>query len=105
MNTFEWFLLVIVVIGVPLVIAVVVTLWTLEQARQRKRANRPGAAAAVGVKRKATREPDALPVTQDATGEQDHLAPAVPVANEALDGPDESLRNDTAVDGPSGAQR
>jgi uncharacterized membrane protein YgcG len=54
MSGFEWFLLVAVVIAVPLVIAVVVTLWTLEQARARNRRNR-GEAAAVGVKRKATR--------------------------------------------------
>lgn len=53
MTTFEWFLLVVVVIGVPLIVAVVVTLWTLEQARKRQRRNR--ADAGIGVKRKATR--------------------------------------------------
>jgi cytochrome c biogenesis protein ResB len=37
----EWFLLIVVVIGVPLLIAVVVTLWTLEMARQRNKQNRP----------------------------------------------------------------
>ncbi len=55
MSNFEWFLLVGVVIVVPLVVAIVVTLWTLEMARQRKRSNRPGAAATIGVKRNATK--------------------------------------------------
>ena len=55
MSNFEWFLLVVVVVAVPLLIAVIVTLWTLEMARQRKRANRPGVAAAVGVKRSAVK--------------------------------------------------
>ena len=55
MSNFEWFLLVGVVIVVPLVVAIVVTLWTLEMARQRKRSNRPGEAAMVGVKRNATK--------------------------------------------------
>ncbi len=55
MSNFEWFLLVVVVVAVPLLVAVIVTLWTLEMARQRKRANRPGAAATIGVKRSAIR--------------------------------------------------
>ena len=55
MTTFEWFLLIVVVLGVPLVVAVVVTLWTLEQARQRNRRNRPDAGAGGPVKRNATR--------------------------------------------------
>ncbi len=55
MSNFEWFLLVVVVVAVPLLIAVIVTLWTLEMARQRKRVNRPGAAATIGVKRSAIR--------------------------------------------------
>jgi len=55
MTNFEWFLLIVVVIGVPLVVAVVVTIWTIDQARKRSRQNRPD--AAIGVKRKATREP------------------------------------------------
>jgi hypothetical protein len=37
----EWFLLVMVIV-IPLVIAVVVTAWSLEQARQRTKGNRPG---------------------------------------------------------------
>ena len=42
MGTTEWILLVLV-IAIPLVIAVVVTLWTLEQARLRSRQHRrPG---------------------------------------------------------------
>ncbi|MGI8643859.1 MAG: hypothetical protein ACR2LS_07060 [Thermomicrobiales bacterium] len=40
MSGFEWFLVIVVVIGIPLLIAVIVTLWTLEQARQRSRKNR-----------------------------------------------------------------
>ncbi len=38
----EWFLLIVVVILIPLAIAVTVTLWSLEQARQRTKKNRPG---------------------------------------------------------------
>lgn len=49
----EWFLLVVVVIGVPLIVAVAVTLWTLEMVRQRNKKNRKQ--PAVPVKRKATR--------------------------------------------------
>jgi flagellar basal body-associated protein FliL len=45
MTGLEWFLLIVVVIGVPLIVAVVVTLWTLEQARQRNRKNRTGGPA------------------------------------------------------------
>ncbi len=55
MTTFEWFLLIVVVLGVPLVVAVVVTLWTLEQARQRNRKNRPRDSSGGPVKRNATR--------------------------------------------------
>lgn len=39
----EWFLLIVVVILIPLIIAVAVTLWSLEQARQRNKKNRPNA--------------------------------------------------------------
>lgn len=56
MTTFEWFLLVVVVIVVPLIIAVIVTLWTIDQANKRKRANR--ADAQIGVKRKAALSPE-----------------------------------------------
>ena len=55
MSGFEWFLLIVVVIGVPLIVAVVVTIWTIDQARKRKRQNRPD--AQIGVKRRAVREP------------------------------------------------
>jgi hypothetical protein len=55
MTNFEWFLLIVVVIGVPLIVAVVVTLWTIDQARKRKRQNR--ANPQVGVKRKAAVPP------------------------------------------------
>ena len=67
MTTFEWFLLIVVVIGVPLVVAVVVTLWTLEQARQRTRKNRTGGSSdgpdepGMLVKRNALRVGDESP--------------------------------------------
>jgi hypothetical protein len=57
----EWFLLIVVVIGLPLLVAVVVTLWTLEMARQRNKKNRPQ--PATPVKRQATRK---KPVDVDA---------------------------------------
>jgi cytochrome c biogenesis protein ResB len=50
----EWFLLIVVVIGIPLLIAVAVTLWTLEMARLRNKKNRHQ--PPTPVKRKATRE-------------------------------------------------
>jgi hypothetical protein len=37
MSGFEWFLVIVVVIGVPLLIAGVVTLWSLKQVRPRNR--------------------------------------------------------------------
>lgn len=62
MTNFEWFLLIVVVIAVPLVVAVAVTLWTLEQARMRKRHNRDDGAPAEPVKRRATRDDSLTPV-------------------------------------------
>lgn len=59
MTDFEWFLLIVVVLGVPLVVAVIVTLWTIDQARKRNRQNRSD--AQVGVKRRATVEPAGVP--------------------------------------------
>ena len=56
MTGFEWFLLIIVVIVVPLIIAVIVTLWSIDQANKRKRANRKD--AQIGVKRKAALSPE-----------------------------------------------
>lgn len=53
MSGTEWLLLVVVVIGLPLLVAVIVTLWTLEMARQRNKKNRPQ--PAIPVKRNATR--------------------------------------------------
>lgn len=61
MTGTEWFLLIVVVIGLPLLVAVVVTLWTLEMARQRNKKNRPQ--PATPVKRQATRK---KPVEVDA---------------------------------------
>ena len=56
MSNFEWFLLIVVVIVVPLIVAIVVTLWTIDQANKRKRANR--ADAQIGVKRMAALSPE-----------------------------------------------
>lgn len=42
MGVTEWLLLIVVVILIPLAVAVAVTLWSLEQARQRTKRNRPG---------------------------------------------------------------
>lgn len=56
MTNFEWFLLIVVVIGVPLIIAVVVTIWTIDQARKRNKKNRDD--VQVGVKRKAALSPE-----------------------------------------------
>lgn len=56
MTGFEWFLLIIVVIIVPLIIAGAVTIWTIDQANKRKRANRKD--AQIGVKRKAALSPE-----------------------------------------------
>lgn len=56
MTGFEWFLLIIVVIVVPLTIAVIVTLWSIDQTNKRKRANRKD--AQIGVKRKAALSPE-----------------------------------------------
>lgn len=56
MTNFEWFLLIVVVIGVPLIVAAVVTIWTIDQARKRKRQNRDD--AQIGVKRKAALSPE-----------------------------------------------
>lgn len=58
MSGFEWFLLVVVVIAVPLVVAVAITLWTLEQARQRNRQNREEEQGTEPVKRRAARNAD-----------------------------------------------
>jgi uncharacterized membrane protein YgcG len=58
MSGFEWFLLVVVVIAAPLVVAVAITLWTLEQAKRRNRQNREEAPGTEPVKRRATRAID-----------------------------------------------
>jgi uncharacterized membrane protein YgcG len=56
MSGFEWFLLIVVVIVVPLVVAIAITLWTLEQARLRNRKNRAESnPTSEPVKRRATR--------------------------------------------------
>lgn len=58
MTGFEWFLLIIVVIVVPLIIAGAVTLWSIDQTNKRKRANRKD--AQIGVKRKAALSPEEI---------------------------------------------
>lgn len=83
MTNFEWFLLIVVVVGVPLVVAVVVTLWTIDQARKRKKQNRPD--VQVGVKRKATSPPgkrEAPPAAQAERLENDGRRPDVDVSRE-----------------------
>jgi hypothetical protein len=56
MSGFEWFLVIVVVILVPLGIAIAVTLWTLEMARRRNPRNRPGGTKVSGSRRRATRD-------------------------------------------------
>lgn len=74
MNSFEWFLLIVVVIVVPLTIAVVVTLWTIDQANKRKRANRRD--AQIGVKRKAALSPEEVEARKAARAEKQAAAEA-----------------------------
>lgn len=64
MGLTEWFLLIVVVILTPLVIAVAVTLWSLEQARQRTKKNRPGARRRVALP--PADSPDERPTSQPA---------------------------------------
>lgn len=68
MTSFEWFLLIVVVIVVPLIIAGVVTLWTIDQANKRKRANRKD--AQIGVKRKAALSPEEVEARKAARAEK-----------------------------------
>lgn len=68
MTSFEWFLLIVVVIVVPLIIAIVVTLWTIDQANKRKRANRKD--AQIGVKRKAALSPEEVEARKAARAEK-----------------------------------
>ncbi len=75
MGLTEWFLLIVVVILIPLVIAVTVTLWSLEQVRQRSKKHRPGA-----VRRRV-----ALPAEDEAAG-----AEASPPAGDEPSGLDSS---------------
>ena len=68
MTGFEWFLLIVVVIVVPLTIAVIVTLWTIDQANKRKRANRKD--SQIGVKRKAALSPEEAAARKAARAER-----------------------------------
>jgi len=88
MSNFEWFLLVGVVIVVPLLVAIVVTLWTLEMARQRKRSNRPGAAAMVGVKRNASKPAASIEGASDTSMPETVVKSTSTVAGEAGVSPD-----------------
>lgn len=90
MTGFEWFLLIIVVIVVPLTIAVVVTLWTIDQANKRKRANRKD--AQIGVKRKAALSPEEAEARKAARAER-LAAEAAEAANAA--GPGTSHQSST----------
>ncbi len=72
MTTFEWFLLIVIVIVVPLIIAVVVTLWTIDQANKRKRANRKD--AQIGVKRKAALSPEEVAARKAARSQEAGIA-------------------------------
>ena len=73
MTNFEWFLLIVVVIGVPLIIAVVVTLWTIDQTRKRNRQNR--ADPQIGVKRKAALSPEEAAARKAARGTTEETGP------------------------------
>lgn len=79
MTTFEWFLLIVIVIVVPLIIAVVVTLWTIDQANKRKRANRKD--AQIGVKRQAALSPEEVAARKAARAEQEAEAGSVTINN------------------------
>lgn len=69
MTNFEWFLLIVVVIGVPLIIAVVVTIWTIDQARKRSRQHR--ADPQIGVKRKAALSPEEVAARRAARAQRE----------------------------------
>lgn len=75
MTNFEWFLLIVVVIGVPLIVAAVVTIWTIDQARKRKRQNR--ADPQIGVKRKAALSPEEVEARKAARNEREESAGSV----------------------------
>jgi FtsZ-interacting cell division protein ZipA len=83
MTTFEWFLLIVIVIVVPLIIAVVVTLWTIDQANKRKRANRND--AQIGVKRNAALSPEEVAARKAARAEREADAATVTINNVAPD--------------------
>ena len=79
MTNFEWFLLIVVVIGVPLIVAAVVTIWTIDQARKRKRQNR--ADAQIGVKRKAALSPEEVEARRAQRLIQNAESSPTPVSN------------------------
>jgi FtsZ-interacting cell division protein ZipA len=85
MTNFEWFLLIVVVIVVPLIIAVIVTLWTIDQANKRKRQNRPD--AQVGVKRKAALSPEEVEARKAERRRQQEEAGIVPPAGDSSPAP------------------
>lgn len=87
MTGFEWFLLIVVVIIVPLIVAVGITLWTIDQANKRKRANR--ADAQIGVKRKAALSPEEVAERKAARAKKqaEEAAAAESHAAESTDSP------------------
>jgi cytoskeletal protein RodZ len=84
MTNFEWFLLIVVVIGVPLIVAAVVTIWTIDHARKRKRQNRSD--PQVGVKRKAALSPEEVEARKAARQGEAAAATSTPsVSRETLE--------------------
>lgn len=81
MTGFEWFLLIVVVIGVPLIIAGIVTLWSIDQTNKRKRANRKD--AQIGVKRNAALSPEEVEARKAARAEKQAEAEAEADASES----------------------
>jgi|SRR5699024_7980766 len=93
MTSFEWFLLIVVVIGVPLIIAIVVTLWTIDQANKRKRQNR--ADPQIGVKRTAALSPDEAAARRAARTQPTAPAPDEDVPRETSEpSPDPNVQSD-----------
>lgn len=97
MTTFEWFLLVVVVIVVPLIIAVIVTLWSIDQANKRKRANRKD--AQIGVKRKAALTPEEVEERKAARAAKQAEAGREAMADASSSEPAPIITGDTATVG------
>lgn len=98
MTGFEWFLLIVVVIVVPLIIAVIVTLWSIDQANKRKRANRKD--PQIGVKRKAALTPEEVAERKAARAARQAEAEAEAAAASNATTPGDTKTGDDPV--PSG---